>query len=143
MAFFTPRWIVLMALTVPLAACVSREQADARLARGCAAAAELFLPEGTKVKEIKGKTFGEAKQGAGFRDVTLSAVETDGWSDVEVEYRCVFEEQFGFLGNGHTAAIEQVRLHDNIYGKEEGKILGTFEEHLKLTETVEKAINAP
>ncbi|HRC27250.1 MAG TPA: hypothetical protein PKX87_07460, partial [Alphaproteobacteria bacterium] len=91
MVFSISRRIVLISLTLPLAACVSREQADARLARGCAAAAELFLPEGTKVKEINGKTFGSAEQGEGFRSVTLKAVETDGWSDVEVEYRCVFE----------------------------------------------------
>lgn len=137
------RFLLMSVLSLTLAACVSRDQADARLARGCAAAAELFLPEGTKIKEIKGQVFGESEQGQGFRSLTLSAIETDGWSDVEVEYRCVFEEQFGFLGSGHTAAIEQVRLHDNIYGKENGKILGTFEEHLKLTETVEKALNAP
>lgn len=137
------RILTIAALVLPLGACVNRDQADARLARGCAAAVELFLPEGIKIKEIKGRTFGASEQGPDFRQVTLSAVESDGWADVDKEYRCVFQEQFGFLGNGHTAAIEQVRANDNVYGKENGQILGTFEEHLKLTEIVEKALNAP
>ncbi|MCB9978470.1 MAG: hypothetical protein H6862_02535 [Rhodospirillales bacterium] len=137
-----PRIFLMFALSLPLAACVSRDQADARLARGCTAAAELFLPEGITLKTIKKRTFGPSDQDPSLRNVTLTAVETDGWSDEEKEYRCTFAESFGFSGS-YTAAIEQLRIGDNIYGKEKGKILGSFDDHLKLTEAVQKAINAP
>lgn len=136
------RFFLVFALSLPLAACVSRDQADARLARGCKAAAELFLPEGTTIKDIRKQVFGASDQDSGLRSVILTATETDGWTDEEKEYRCLFEESFGFSGS-YTAVIEQFRTGDTVYGKENGKILGSFDDHLKLTETVERALNAP
>ncbi len=135
------RLIVTLLCVLALTGCVSREQADARLARGCAAAIELFLPEGTEIKEIKNRIFGESDLGKGFRYVTLVLVESDGWYEPEKEYRCIFEEQMGIGNISHAAMIHQVRMDDRVYGKDGDKILGSFNDHLKLTETVDRALN--
>lgn len=143
MNFHTLRPALALAALLSLPACVDRAKADAKLARGCAAGIEQFLPEGSSIKEIKERIFGESDAGgSGARYVTLKLVETDGWADVDKEYRCIFQEQFGFLGTGYVATIYQVRMDDKIYGKDGDKILGSFEDHLKLTEAVDKALNA-
>jgi len=126
-----------------LSGCVDRASADAKLARGCAAGAEIFLDEGFKIKEIKNKKFQDAPGlGRGYREVTLDVIESDGWYDGEKTYQCIFVESTGFLNMGHSATIYQLRLSDDeVYGKEGDKIIGSFEDHLKLTETVEQGMN--
>lgn len=125
-----------------LTGCVSREQADERLALGCAAGVELFLDEGFRIKEIKNKSFkNDPNLGKGYRVVKLEAIETDSWLDVDKEYSCIFAESFGFLNANHTASIYQLKVNEQTYGKEGDKLLGTFEEHLKLTQTVDEALN--
>lgn len=133
--------IALVAL-LPLTACIDRGKADEKLARACAAGVEAFLPEGSKIKEIRERIFGESDEGgSGARYVTLKLSETDGWADTDKEYRCIFQEDFGFLGMGYTAMLYQLRMDDKIYGKDGDKILGTYEEQLKLNEVVDKALN--
>ncbi len=125
-----------------LSGCVTREQADERIAKGCAAGVELFLAEGFKIKEIKGKTYSDSAEfGKGYRSVTLQAVESDGWLDVDKQYSCVFAEDFGLFNTGHRATIYQLKVNDQVYGNENGQIKGDFKDHLKLTETVEQAMN--
>lgn len=132
--------LALVAL-LPLTACVDRAKADEKLARACAAGIEAFLPEDQKIKDIKERIFGESDTGgSGARYVTLKISETDGWADVDKEYRCIFQEDFGFLGMGYTAMLYQLRMDDKIYGKDGDKILGTYEEQLKLHEAVDKII---
>jgi hypothetical protein len=127
-----------------LPSCVSRGQADAKLARGCAAGVELFLADGFVIKEIKNKTYSnDPKLGESYRVVVLEAIESDSWLDVEKEYRCVFSEGFGLLNGTHSATIHQIKVNDQTYGKEGDKILGTFEDHLRLTEVVEQGMNTP
>lgn len=134
--------LAILACVLVLTGCVQRGQADERLARGCAAAAELFLDEGFRIKEIRNKTFRDDPDlGKGYRQVTLSAVETDSWLDVDKEYRCIFVEEFGFLNSTHTATIYQVKVNGETYGREGDQILGSFEDQLRLTETVEQAMN--
>lgn len=134
-------WVFLVSLLV-LTGCVSREEADARLARGCAAGAELFLDEGYSIKTVKDKIFrDDPALGKGFREVRLFVVESDGWYDTDKEYKCVFAESMGMFGMGHNASIYQLKKDGNTYGKEGDKILGTFQEHLKLTEAVDRAMH--
>ena len=134
-------WFLVLSVLV-LSGCVTREQADAKLARGCAAGAELFLEEGYKIKEIKDKIFRDDPElGRGFREVRLFVVESDGWYDTDQEYKCVFSETIGLFNMSHNATIYQLKLHDQTYGKEGSQILGSFEDHLKLTETVEQGMN--
>lgn len=125
-----------------LSGCVTREQADERIAKGCAAGVELFLAEGFKIKEIKEKLYNDSAEfGKGYRKVILKAVESDGWLDVDKQYECVFAEDFGLLNTGHRATIYQLKVNDQVYGNENGQIKGDFKDHLKLTETVEQAMN--
>jgi hypothetical protein len=135
------RWLMLLSVLV-LSGCVSREDADAKLARGCAAGAELFLEEGYKIKEIKDKIFRDDPElGRGYREVRLFVVESDGWYDADQEYKCIFEETMGPFGMSHAATIHQLKMHDQTWGKEGDKIVGSFDDHLKLTETVEQGMN--
>lgn len=123
-----------------LTGCVSREDADKRLERGCAAGAELFVQEGNKIKEIKDRQFrDDPKLGKGYREVRLVVIDSDGWYDAEKEVKCVFVENYSPLG--HSATIYQLKMDEKTWGKEDNKILGTMEEHLKLTETVEQGMN--
>jgi hypothetical protein len=126
--------------TLALTSCVERGAADERLARGCAAGIELFLIDGNKIKEVKTKAFGEAAEGRGYRLVTLGYVESDGWADVDKTGVCIFAEEFGVFNMTHNASIYQVKVNDQTYGKEGNEILGSYDEILKLTETVERAM---
>lgn len=135
------RPLVALVALLPLTACVDRAKADEKLARACAAGVEAFLPEDLKIKEIKERIFGESDTGgSGARYVTLKLSETDGWMDTDKEYRCIFQEDFGFLGTGYTAMLYQLRMDDKIYGKDGSQILSTYEEQLKLHEAVDKVL---
>lgn len=131
-------WILLCLLA--LGGCVSREQADAKLARGCEAGVKAILPEGYSVARIESTEFSPATQGTGYRHVTLKAVELDGWLETPKEYECVFEESFGFLSANHTAAIYQIRAGDKVVGKSGREIIGETEDFLKLTEAIRRAM---
>lgn len=125
-----------------LSGCVTREQADAKLARGCLAGAELFLDEGFKIGEIRETTYRDSPGlGKGYREVTIKALETDGWYEAEKAYQCIFMESFAIAGLSHTATLYQLRVNGQVYGKEGDQLLGSFGDHLKLTETVEQGMN--
>lgn len=134
--------LFLLGVVLALSGCISRAEADARLAIGCAAGVELFLPEGFEIKQIKDQIFRDDPEfGSGYREVRLFAVQSDGWYDDEKEFRCIFAEDMAPFGLSHTATIYQLQIDDEIYGKKDGKILGSFEDHLRLTETVEQNMN--
>ncbi|MFP4313140.1 MAG: hypothetical protein ACLFR0_02325 [Alphaproteobacteria bacterium] len=133
----------LLAITgLSLSACVDRAQADERLKRGCAAGVELFIPEGFTLKEIKNASYSKPRSGEGDRKVTLTVVESDGWYDGEKTYSCNFVESFGFLKMSHDANIYQIDMgNGQIHGKKDGKIVSGFDEWLKITETIDNAMN--
>ena len=136
-------WIALASISLLLAGCISREEADMRLQRGCAAGAELFLEDGHKVKEVKDHIFRDNPDlGPGYREVRLTFVDSDGWYDSDKEVRCIFEDSLNFFGLlGHTATIYQLKMDDKVWGMEGKEILGSMQDHLKLTETVEQGLN--
>jgi hypothetical protein len=125
-----------------LTACVDRKAADERLASGCASGVEIYLTGGFKIKEIKDKKFAPStEEGAGYREVTLSYVESDGWANIDKEARCIFAEEFGLFGMGYGANIYQIRVNDQVYGKQGDKLLGSYEDMMKLTNAVDNAMN--
>jgi hypothetical protein len=133
--------ILLALLCFPaLAGCVSREQADAKLIKGCTAGVSVLLPEGRTVGEIKGSQITASPEGPDFRHVTLNAVEKDNWLENEVQYECTFEEEFGFMNSSYTGSIYQIKFDDQVYGKSGGEILGSAEDFLKLTDAIRKAM---
>lgn len=134
--------ILSMVAVLALSACVSREDADAKLARGCAAGLEAFLPEGQKIKQVNKNNYTEtAEFGPGYRVVTVDYTETDGWADAEKQATCIFAEEFGFLNATHSSNIYQIRIGETVIGKKGNEILGSYEDVLKLTETVDRAMN--
>ena len=124
-----------------LTSCISREQADSRLALGCAAAVELFLDDNFTIKEIKKKVYSTPTEfGSGFRQVKLFAIESDTWLEIDKEYSCIFAEEFGPLQSTHRTTIYQVKVNDQTYGREGDKILGSMQDHLRLEEVVDNAM---
>lgn len=125
-----------------LSACgIDRDAADKKLASACKIGVELFLPEGTSVKEIRSTSFSEPdKRSDGDRRATLNVVESDGWYDAEKTYACNFTEDKGFLGMSYSASVMQIDMSDKIYGTKDGKIHGTYDEWLKITNAVDAAL---
>ncbi len=124
-----------------LTSCVTRQQADERLLKGCMAAVGLFLEDGYKIKKIKRSVYKDAIDfGSGYREVMLFAVESDGWVDLDKEYSCIFAEEFNAMGSTHRANIYQVKVNGNVYGREGNNILGDMDTHIKLSKTVEDAM---
>lgn len=132
--------LCLGALTLSLTACVSREQADEKLSHGCEAGAKAFLEEGYEIKEIKDTKFETADLGPHYRKVTLSVLETDGWANLDKDYTCIFREAFGFAQMSYSATIYQLNTGDQIIGQDGDSIKGTIEDHTKLVNSVEAAI---
>lgn len=125
-----------------LTGCVNREQADAKLAKGCAAAAKIFLDKGITLKEVQKSSFKRSKEfGEGYREVRLHVIESDGWYEPEKEYACVFAEEFGMFNMGHDASIYQVVVDGELYGKKGEEVIGSLQDFLKLDETVQRALN--
>ncbi len=126
--------------TLALAGCVSQDQADAKMAKGCAAGvATLIAPK--EIKEVKSQNYSFEENAEGqHRRVTLNMVEKDGWMEVDKEYSCLFAQQWGFFKSSHRALLVQVKIDDAVYGKKDGTILGGFDDFLKLTETVDGAM---
>lgn len=123
-----------------LSGCVDREQADAKLARACAAGVGALLPEGSRIDSVKSHRGEASPEGGGMRHIVINAVYIDGWIEQENEYDCTFEENFGLFGTGYEAAIYQVRTGDKIIGKAGGDILGEAQDFIKLTDAVREAL---
>lgn len=124
-----------------LTGCISREQADTRLANGCAAGAENFIEEGVKIKKIVKSSFSTSTElGEGYREIILDVVESDGWYETDNQYKCIFAEEFTPFNASHKASLYQIKVDDELYGKKGDEIIGSFQDHLKLTETVDRAM---
>lgn len=133
-------FIIMGTCAMLLSGCVSREQADAKLAKACEAGVNAILPEGRKITRVADTEFSPATEGQGMRHVVLKAVETDGFLETETEFVCVFEESFGFLNTGYTAAAYQVRAGDLVVGKSGNEILGDAQIFMKLNDAMRDAM---
>ena len=127
--------VVLSAIsTLALGACVNQQQADAKMGEGCKAAVSAMI-EPKKLLDTKSLNYAdEQTEGSLYRRVTLRAIEKDGWIEVEKEYKCLFAQQWGLFKSSHTALLEQLSVGDKFYGKKDGKIIGSMEDFMKLTE---------
>lgn len=129
----------LTAATLTLSACVTREQADAKLAEACQAGAEAFMEEGYEIKDIASTEF--SGDGTDNRTVTMNVLETDGWANLDKVYSCVFKEQFSFGNTAHNATILKLDTGDKVVGQTETGLVGTMEDFSKLVEASEKVLN--
>jgi len=130
------RFVLTTICLLALSGCVSREQADAKLARGCEAGVKALLPEGMTLDRVTEKKFSPSPEGRDMRHVTLKTVTLDGWLETEQDYECIFEESFGLFNMSYTAAIHQVHTGDKVYGRAGREILGDAEDFLKLEEAI-------
>lgn len=133
-------FVLLGACALLLSGCVSREQADAKLAKGCEAGVNALLPEGRTISKVADAKFSPSPEGANMRHVTLKAIENDGFLEVENSFECIFEESFGFLNANYTASVYQVRTGERVVGKSGNEILGDAQDFLKLTDAIREAM---
>jgi hypothetical protein len=134
------RLITVLLCAASLTGCVSREQADAKLAKGCAAGANSLLPEGQTIGEIVSKTSTPSPEGPDYRHITIKVKQMDGWLEGDGTYECTFQESFGFLKNNYTGSLYQLKIGDKVYGKAGNEIMGTAEDFLKITDAVRDAM---
>jgi hypothetical protein len=123
-----------------LSGCVSQDQADAKMAKGCAAGiGSLIAPK--EIKEVKSQNFSAEENAEGMhRRVTLDILQKDGWVETDKSYSCLFAQEWGFLNMNHRALVVQIKIDDTVYGKKDGEILGGFQDFLKLTEVMDAAM---
>lgn len=137
----TKKILFLLLMILPLSACVSHEDTDARLAKGCEAATNLLLKDGFKIKEVKDSTFKTSSEfGSGFREVTLTAVESDSWIDYDREYKCIFAEEIGPLGLTYSADFYQITVNGETFGESGTELLGDADTLTKITAAAQAGI---
>lgn len=134
------RFILSLFCVLTLSGCVNRTQADAKLSRACEAAVNTILDDTQRIDKVKSATFTGSPVGPDFRHVTIHTIMLDGWLETDYDYDCIFQEGFGFLNSGYTASIHQVKTEDRIIGKSGNEISGDFDDFVKLTDAVRKAL---
>lgn len=140
MPFFNKYIFIALAGLLILTGCVSREDADAQLVRGCEAGVNALLPDDRRIDHIARIETGASPSGAGHRHVTLHAVETDDWLETENTYQCIFEESFGFLNTSYTASIYQLRFDNHVYGRAGREVTGSMQDFIRLTDAIRRAM---
>lgn len=126
--------LILPVCAVILSGCVNRESADALLSKGCQAASATFLKEGYSLKNVNKSTFKTSSEfGNGFREITLSTTESDGWANVDREIKCVFAEEMGVMGLSYSADFYQINYDGQIFGKSGTELIGDAETLQKIS----------
>jgi hypothetical protein len=123
-----------------LTGCVSRDQADAKLAKACAAGVNVFLQDGQQIDKIVESRFTPSPVGQGFRHVTLVATVKNDWLEQNHTYECDFQEDFGFMKTNYSASIEKLDAEGIVIGRAGGEILGDAQDFIKLTDAIRKAL---
>ena len=133
-------FFVLTALA--LAGCVSQDQADEKMAKGCKAAVEVAIAPAT-VADILSTTyaFEDNKDGKNFRRVTLKTFEKDGWIEREKEYNCLYSEQWGIAKTSHVATLEHLSYDDVVLGKKGGDVVGGLNNFMNMVNASQNAMN--
>ncbi len=119
-----------------LTACVTREQADAKLANGCKTGVETLLEDGQTIDKF---TPAFSSPEPGQRHIVLTAYLKDDPDNAQT-YDCLFEESFGPMNSSHNAMISRVQVGDKILGKAGDKIEGDAEDFIKLDTAVAKGM---
>lgn len=134
------KFMLIAISSLALTGCVSQDQADVKMSKGCAAGVEaLITPK--SIKTVKAQRYAnEQVEGGLHRRVTLEVVESDGWLELDKEYSCLFMQQWGILKTSHQALLVQVKIDDSVYGKKDGIITGSYEDFLNLTRVVDSAM---
>ena len=125
-----------------LTGCVTQDQMDIKMAKGCSAGVNALLAkEGKEIGEIKTKRYAnENAEGGLHRRITLEGIEKDGWVELDKSYSCLFMQEWGMFKSSHRALMVQIKIDEELYGKRDGQILGDFQDFLELTKVVDGAM---
>ncbi|NCC22260.1 MAG: hypothetical protein EOM26_07330 [Alphaproteobacteria bacterium] len=129
------------AALLALTGCFDRELADSRITRGCVAVVESLaeVPDGTTLKGPNNVAVTASPLGSDFRKVSLTMTFDDGWYAEEKPFECTFQESVGVLGS-HKAVFHYAKLGDKEYGTKDGQVIGSMQDHIKISQTVEDAM---
>lgn len=133
-------FFIALILIGALSGCVTREQADQKLVKGCQAGVNALLTDGMKIDRVKDTSLSPSPEGQGLRHVKMTTITMDGWLETEKTYECIFEESFGLFNMNYTASIYQLRTGEATYGKAGEEIMGSAEDFIKLTDAIRKAM---
>lgn len=123
-----------------LAGCVTQEQADAKMKKGCEAAIAAMIAPAT-IKDVKSTSAeSEKTMGSTYRRIKIGYVENDDFAESVKEGSCLFSEQWGMMKSTHAAMLEQVTFNGQLIGKKDGNIEGDMNAFLKLNERVDAAM---
>lgn len=124
-----------------LTSCMSREDADARLQKGCEAIIPVIETNDYTLKQIDSvKTKPSAAFGNGYREVMILAVMHDGWHEYNEEYKCVFAEEYNKLMSSHKAVLYQITAAGQQYGMHNGQVMGDSQMLIKLENAASNAM---
>jgi hypothetical protein len=125
-----------------LVGCINQNQADEKMAQGCLAGLKGLLSKHSKqISEVKTQKFVHEKtESDPHRRIIIEAVEKDGWLELDKEFSCLFDQQWGLFKSGHRATLVQIQLDDKIVGLKDGKIHGDFEDFQTLTNSINAAM---
>lgn len=124
-----------------LSGCVSQDAADEKMAKGCQTGVNALLESGQSITvKSTNYSFEDNLEGK-HRRVTLETVLKDGWLELDKTYSCLFAQQWGMFKSSHAAVLVQVRFPDGtIIGKKDGMIMGELSDFVKLSDTVQEAM---
>jgi hypothetical protein len=130
-----------VAAALLLSGCVSQDQADQKMERGCHAGIESLIAPAT-LEQVKSVNFSLENNLEGqHRRVTIDAVTKDGWLELDKTYSCLFAQQWGIFKSSHAAVLVQIRLDEGkVIGKQDGLIVGEMSDFIKLSDTVQEAM---
>ena len=136
------RIFICLSFLLLLTGCVSQDQADVKMAKGCAAAVNsLIEDDGKTINEIKSTNYSsEEAEGGLHRRVTIDAIEKDGWLELDQTYSCLFMQEWGLFKSFHRALLVQVKVNDELYGKKDGTIIGSFDDFMKIIRVTDGAM---
>ena len=136
------RYIMITLLSLFLTACVTQDQADVKMAKGCVAGINALLDKnGKSILEVKSENYSDEQVDGGLhRRITIEAVEKDGWLELDKEYSCLFMQQWGPFKMSHQSLLVQIKIDDEIFGKDNGIIHGDLEDFMKLNNIAQEAM---
>lgn len=123
-----------------LTGCVSQDQADKKMAKGCRAGIEALIAPKT-ILEVRSQNYSqEETEGGLHRRITFNIVEKDGWFELDKTYSCLFMQDWGLFKMSHTALLVQIKGEDILIGKNNGIIEGSVDDFIRLSNHVERAM---
>jgi len=123
-----------------LTGCLSQDQVDVKMLKGCEAGINSLISP-SEIGEIKTKNYSNEDVNNNLhRRITIEAIEKDGWLELDKTYSCLFMQEWGIFSSSHKALLVQTTIDDETIGNIDGHVIGGFEEFLKLTDVVDKAM---